>query len=267
MHELFHELTVTSLDHPDESIVLNVADEVPVRLLFNGIFPYGVMMMTPDHLEDFVFGFCLTEEIVRSAAQIRSVVMTAGDDGPTLDVRIDGECLTKLLRRRPRAQTGHSSCGICGIDDVPSLHTAETTRFPEACTITTPAVHRALGDLDQWQELNARTHMVHAAAWADRDGRIQLIREDVGRHNALDKLIGARMRDSSITVDGICLLTSRYSFEMALKTVRAGMDVVVAVSAPTYRAFQLAEGMQQTLIAIARRDRQIIFCGEKRVAR
>ncbi|WP_342627644.1 formate dehydrogenase accessory sulfurtransferase FdhD [Nguyenibacter vanlangensis] len=267
MGDLFHALTVAPLDRPDAPTVLNVADEVPVRLLFNGILPHGVMMMTPDHLEDFAFGYCLTEEIVHSADQIRSVVVAEGDDGPTLDVRIAGECLAGLLRRRPRAQTGHSSCGLCGSDDVPSVHAAETAPFPVAYTIAPAAVRRALDDLDRWQDLNARTRMVHAAAWADRDGRILLIREDVGRHNALDKLIGARMRDAAIQTDGICLLSSRYSFEMALKTVRSGMATVVAVSAPTYRAYQLAERMNQTLIAIARHDRQLVFCGGARLAR
>ncbi|MBB2202218.1 formate dehydrogenase accessory sulfurtransferase FdhD [Gluconacetobacter tumulisoli] len=265
MAPLCHIRRVRLLDHPDEQTYLNIADEVPVKLVFNGIFPYGVMMMTPDHLADFAFGYCLTERIVETAQQIRSVAVSEGEDGPTIDVAISGDRLSMLLRRRPRAQTGHSSCGICGSDDVPAVDVAVRSSFPLKATIAPAAIRRALHDLDLWQELNARTRMVHGAAWANADGRICLIREDVGRHNALDKLIGARMRDGTLSEDGICLLTSRYSYEMALKTICAGMSTVVAVSAPTDRALRLAETMNQTLIAIARHDRQFVFCGGQRL--
>ncbi|NHN86336.1 formate dehydrogenase accessory sulfurtransferase FdhD [Acetobacter musti] len=265
MIPLFHARKVTSLDRPEEEVDLNIADEVPVKLVFNGIFPYGVMMLTPDHLTDFVFGYCLTERIIEASRQIRSVVVSEGEDGPMLDVMISGDCLSTLLRRRPRAQTGHSSCGICGSDDVPSVDVTGQSPFPLNPTIASAAIRRALQDLDRWQDLNAATRMVHGAAWANREGEILLIREDIGRHNALDKLIGARMRNDTLSEDGICLLTSRYSYEMALKTVCAGMITVVAVSAPTERAFRLAERMNQTLIAIARHDRQFVFCGAARL--
>lgn len=262
---LFHVIKVTPLGLPEANFSLNIADEVPISLTFNGIFPYGVMMMTPDHLEDFAYGFCLTEEIIQSAEQIRSVAITHTDDGLAVDITIAGNCLTALLRRRPRAQTGHTSCGICGSEAVPSVEMTKDCALPLAHTITIDALRRALNDLDAWQKLNAVTRMVHAAAWADADGHIQMIREDVGRHTALDKLIGARLRDGLTTQNGVCLLTSRYSFEMALKTLRAGIAIVAAVSAPTYRAYRLAEKMNQTLVAIARRDRQIVFCGGERI--
>lgn len=265
MDALFHALTVAPLGQPETELVLNVADEVPVKLTFNGIFPHGVMMMTSDHLEDFAYGYCLTEEIIRSAEQIRAVVVTQEDDGLAMDVTLTGECLSALLKRRPRAQIGHTSCGLCGSDDVPAVETVGACTLPLTQTITVDAVCKALNDLDRWQELNAATRMAHAAAWADADGHIQMIREDVGRHNALDKLIGARLRNGGAMQSGVCLLTSRYSFEMALKTLRAGIAIVAAVSAPTYRAYRLAERMNQTLIAIARRDRQILFCGGERI--
>lgn len=265
MTALFHTRTVTLLDLSGEQVDLNIADEVPVTLVFNGILPYGVMMMTPDHLEDFAFGYCLTERIVASAQQIRSVSVSEGEDGPTIDVSISGDRLAMLSRRRPRAQAGHSSCGICGSADVPSVEASGPAPFPAEPGIAPVAIRRALHDLDRWQDLNARTRMVHGAAWATMDGRIRLIREDVGRHNALDKLIGARMREGTLSETGICLLTSRYSYEMALKTVRAGMATVVAVSAPTDRALRLAEAMNQTLIAIARHERQFVFCGGQRL--
>ncbi|EHH69621.1 formate dehydrogenase accessory sulfurtransferase FdhD [Gluconobacter morbifer] len=265
MIPLFHTRKVTVLGWAEETVDLNIVDEVPVRLVFGGIFPYGVMMMTPDHLVDFAFGYCLTEQIVDSPQQIRSVSVSDGVDGPTIDVTISGDCFSRLLRRKARVQTGHSSCGICGSDDVPSVEVTGQASFPLEPLIASSAIRRALHDLDRWQELNARTRMVHGAAWADTDGQILLIREDVGRHNALDKLIGARMRDGTFSGNGICLLTSRYSYEMALKTVHAGMNIVVAISAPTDRAMRLAEKMNQTLIAIARHDRQFVFCGSQRL--
>ncbi|MBB2206550.1 formate dehydrogenase accessory sulfurtransferase FdhD [Gluconacetobacter takamatsuzukensis] len=264
MSSLFHQLPVTSLGRPDRVFALNVADEVPVRLTFNGIFPYGVMMMTPADLEDFAFGYCLTEQIVEAAAQIRSVAVREEDDGLSMDIAITGDALAALIRRSPRTRTGHSSCGICGSDDVPACDAVGAPVLGAGPMIPIRAVHRALNELGAWQKLNAATRMVHAAGWADREGRIVMIREDVGRHNALDKLIGARARGDEAG-EGFCLLTSRYSFEMALKTLRSGIAVVVAISAPTYRACRLAETMNQTLVAIARRDEQVLFCGRERL--
>ncbi|MBS1066865.1 formate dehydrogenase accessory sulfurtransferase FdhD [Gluconobacter kondonii] len=267
MTPLFQSQTATLLSRPEEEIVLNIADEVPVRLVFNGIVPHGVMMMTPNHLTDFAYGYCLTEQIITDKDQIRSVSVLDGEDGLTLDVTISGDCLSTLLRRRPRAHTGHSSCGLCGTDTVLSVDAHEELPFPINTKIAPTAILRALHDLEKWQTLNATTRMVHGAAWADQNGKILLIREDIGRHNALDKLIGAWMCDDRLFGNGFCLLTSRYSYEMALKTVRAGMAMVVAVSAPTDRAFRLAQKMNQTLIAIARQDRQFVFCGEARLIR
>ncbi|WP_338422080.1 formate dehydrogenase accessory sulfurtransferase FdhD [Acetobacter sicerae] len=265
MTPLFQRRMVAPLGRPDEQMALNIADEVPVRMVFNEILPHGVMMLTPGHLEDFVFGYCLTEEIIDCRDQVRSVTVADCDDGLTVDITITGDCLARLLKRAPRAQTGHSSCGICGSDDIPSVAGIARNPFSFDTQITSHAVRRALRDLDQWQALNTSTHMVHGAAWASMEGHIQMIREDIGRHNALDKLIGGRMRDNRLSEPGICLLTSRYSYEMALKTIRAGMETVVAISAPTDRALRLAEQMNQTLIAIARPDRQLVFCGGSRL--
>lgn len=264
MFPLFHQVPVARLDQPERVFELNIAEEVPVRLVFNGMFAHGIMMMTPDGLEDFAYGYCLTEQIVGSIGQIRSVMVSREDDGLLLDISITGEALSALIRRSPRARTGHSSCGICGSDEVPSPEAAGIAALGAGPFISTDAVRRALDELGEWQALNAVTRMVHAAAWADCTGRIRMIREDVGRHNALDKLIGVRARDGGMQA-GLCVLTSRYSYEMALKTLRAGIAIVVAVSAPTYRACRLARMGNQTLIAIARRDGQMLFCGGERL--
>ncbi|KAB8123052.1 formate dehydrogenase accessory sulfurtransferase FdhD [Komagataeibacter medellinensis] len=265
MPDLFYPLDVSSLSRPNEKFNLNVAEEVPVSLLFNGIFPYGTMMMTPADLKDFAYGYCITEQIIDGVADIRSVNIAEADDGLTLDIFIKGKALTQLMRRNVRMQAGHSSCGICGSESVPEYNAVAATPLGEGAHLSVAAIRNALHELRQWQTLNAATRMVHAAAWADKNGNIHMIREDVGRHNALDKLIGARACHLEVFHEGFCLLTSRYSFEMALKTVRAGIAIVVAISAPTYRAFQTAETMNQTLIAIARRDEQTLFCGGKRL--
>lgn len=266
MSSLFHCRKVTLLDRSEEQVLLNIADEVPVRIVFNGTIAHGVTMMTPEHLVDFAYGYCLTEQIITDQKQICSVSVQEDNDGPALDVTISADRFKILLRRRPRAQTAHSSCGLCGSDDVPPVGAVRERPFSINGTIAPTAVLRALHDLDAWQTLNAATRMVHGAAWADTNGQILRIREDVGRHNALDKLIGAQMRDGQRFEDGICLLTSRYSYEMALKTARAGISTVVAVSAPTDRALRLAQKMNQTLVAIARHDRQFVFCGDARLA-
>ncbi|WP_130731896.1 formate dehydrogenase accessory sulfurtransferase FdhD [Komagataeibacter xylinus] len=265
MSALFYPLDVSALSRPDEKFSLNVAEEVPVSLMFNGIFPYGTMMMTPADLEDFAYGYCMTEQIVGSVADIRSVNILTAEDGLTLDIFIKGSALTQLMRRNVRMQTGHSSCGICGSGTVPEYDAVAAAPLGEGPRLPVTAIRKALHELRTWQTLNAATRMVHAAAWADDNGSIHMIREDVGRHNALDKLIGARARHPEAFHEGFCLLTSRYSFEMALKTVRAGIAIVVAISAPTYRAFRTAEKMNQTLIAIARRDEQTLFCGGNRL--
>ncbi|GCE81983.1 formate dehydrogenase accessory sulfurtransferase FdhD [Komagataeibacter diospyri] len=265
MSALFYPLDVSALSRPDEKFSLNVAEEVPVGLMFNGIFPYGTMMMTPADLKDFAYGYCITEQVVSSVADIRSVNVVEAEDGLTLDIFIKGRALTQLMRRNVRMQTGHSSCGICGSETVPAYDAVAATPLGDGPCLSVAAIRRALHELRRWQTLNAATRMVHAAAWADNNGSIHTIREDVGRHNALDKLIGARACDLDVFHEGFCLLTSRYSFEMALKTVRAGIAVVVAISAPTYRAFLTAEKMNQTLVAIARQDEQTLFCGGKRL--
>ncbi|MDT8873190.1 formate dehydrogenase accessory sulfurtransferase FdhD [Komagataeibacter diospyri] len=265
MSALFYPLDVSSLSRPDETFSLNVAEEVPVSLLFNGIFPYGTMMMTPADLKDFAYGYCITEQIVGSAADIRSVNIVKVKDGLTLDIFIKGRALTQLMRRNVRMQTGHSSCGICGSETVPEHDAVAAVPLEDGPSLSVVAIRNALHELRKWQTLNAATRMVHAAAWANNNGNIHMIREDVGRHNALDKLIGVRACHPEVFHEGFCLLTSRYSFEMALKTVRAGIAVVVAISAPTYRAFRTAETMNQTLIAIARQDEQTLFCGGNRL--
>ncbi len=239
-----------------------VAVEVPVQVTFADV-PFAVMMLTPADLVDFAYGFSLTEGMIERAADIRDVVATRVDDGWRLAVTLNGERLRKHLARQ-RAMTGRTGCGVCGIDDIEALRRAErgATAAPP---VALAAIERALAALDEGQVLNARTRAVHAAAWADASGAIHHVREDVGRHNALDKLVGALVRTEVDTRAGFIVITSRCSFEMVEKAATAGAGALVSISAPTSLAIARARALDVTLVAIARRDTLTVFNGMDRV--
>ena len=233
-----------------------VAVELPVQVLFADI-PFAVMMLTPRDLIDFAYGFSLTEGMIDAAADIREVTSVAVDDALTLRITLAGEKLHRHLARQ-RAMTGRTGCGVCGIDDLNALRRAKDRVGPGA-TISVAAVGRALSALDDRQALNLRTRAVHAAAWAGADGALLDVREDVGRHNALDKLIGALLRAGVDPASGFILITSRCSFEMVEKAATFGARALVAISAPTSLAILRARALDVALIAIARRDTVTIF--------
>ena len=247
--------TVREGEHP-------VAVEVPVQVTFADV-PFAVMMLTPADLIDFAYGFSLTEGMIEHASDVRDVAATRQDDGWRLAVTLNGERLRKHLARQ-RAMTGRTGCGVCGIDDVAALRRAERGATA-ARPVALAAIGRALAGLDDQQLLNARTRAVHAAAWADASGTITLVREDVGRHNALDKLIGAQLRAGTDASAGFIVITSRCSFEMVEKAATAGVRTLVSISAPTSFAIARARALDVTLIAIARRDTLTVFNGVERV--
>ena len=239
-----------------------VAVEVPVQVTFADV-PFAVMMLTPGDLVDFAYGFSLTEGMIERAADIRDVAVTREDEGWRLAITLNGERLRKHLARQ-RAMTGRTGCGVCGIDDIEALRRAERGATP-ARPVALAAIERALAGLDDAQVLNARTRAVHAAAWADAAGAIHHVREDVGRHNALDKLIGALVRAEVDAAAGFIVITSRCSFEMVEKAATLGARTLVSISAPTSFAIQRARALDVTLIAIARRDTLTIFNNVERV--
>jgi FdhD protein len=236
--------------------------EVPVQIVFGGI-PFAVMMMTPCDLEDFAFGFSLTEGIVGSSRDVREVRSTQQGEAAELSIDVAPACLHALLARR-RATSGRTSCGICGIPDIASLRRAPSATLPTP-RIALQAIHRALGELQDRQILNQSTHAMHAAGWADFDGRIVLVREDVGRHNALDKLIGALLRRQEDAAGGFFIITSRCSFEMVEKIAAFGGRVLIAISAPTSLALERARDHDITVAGIARTDSITVFHGVERI--
>ncbi|GJD75557.1 formate dehydrogenase accessory sulfurtransferase FdhD [Methylobacterium goesingense] len=241
-----------------------LAVEMPVNLVY-GTVPYAVMMTTPADLVDFAYGFSLTEGIVASADEIRSVEVEAdaAEGGMRLLVDLVPGRLREHLARK-RAMSGRTGCGVCGIDDLAALPKAEAP-LHGAKRVTIAAIQRALLAMGDAQVLNAETRAVHAAAWADLDGSLVALREDVGRHNGLDKLIGALIRRGTDPADGFVVITSRCSFEMVEKAASLGATVLVAISAPTSLAIDRARLHGMTLCAIARSDTLTVFTGRERL--
>lgn len=228
-----------------------VAEEAPVALLYNDV-PFAVMMATPADLDDFARGFSLSEGLVDDLDQIRAIETVELLEGIQLRIAVaPGARAASLDGKRGRLLPGRSGCGICGTRELedslrPPPRLQRVARFDPAL------LERALAQLPRHQPMNAATGAVHAAFWIDADGRIALSREDVGRHNALDKLIGA-LRKRGIAPDaGMLLLTSRASYEMVAKAAHAGIGLVAAISAPTALAIDLARSAGMCLVGFAR---------------
>ncbi len=233
-----------------------VAVEAPVQIVI-GAAPFAVMMATPNDLEDFAYGFSLTEQIAESVADIRGVEVEAVEDGLKLKIAISGPRLQAHLARG-RAMSGRTGCGLCGIEDFSQMPSPRPPLHPQA-PIPPEAIRAALGELETRQPLNQVTRAVHAAAWCDREGAIVLVREDVGRHNALDKTIGALSRAGVAPDSGFFVITSRCSFEMVAKVAIFGASTLVSVSAPTSLALERAQKFGVRVIAVARRDQALCF--------
>jgi FdhD protein len=246
-----------------EPVDRELAEEVPVALVYGGV-SFAVMMVTPVDLEDFATGFSLTEGIVESAAEIRDIRVRPDEEGVRVELAIDGSRMHRVLER-VRTITGRTGCGLCGIEDLASLPRARLVG-PSISAVPATSIRRALRSLAEQQVLFRRTGAVHAAAWATPDGRVALLREDVGRHNALDKLIGALAREKDGPGAGFCLVTSRCSYEMVQKATVAGFGTLVAISAPTAMAVRMARAAGITLVAFARADGMTIYTGWDRIA-
>ncbi|WP_458093663.1 formate dehydrogenase accessory sulfurtransferase FdhD [Roseomonas sp. WA12] len=239
-----------------------VPEEVPVSLVYSSV-PFAVMMLTPADLEDFAYGFSLTEGIVADASGIREVAVEAEPRGLRLAIRLAPSALTAHLARR-RSIAGRTGCGVCGIEELDQMPQAMPPEGP-APAIDLIAIRRAVDALEGAQPLNDETRAVHAAAFAGPDGRLIAVREDVGRHNALDKLAGALMRQGVQAAEGFVVVTSRCSFELVEKTASIGARCLVAISAPTALALDRARALDMNLVAVARRDTVTVFHGMERV--
>jgi FdhD protein len=239
-----------------------VAEEIPVAFVFNDR-PHAVMMASPLDLADFALGFSLSEAIIDAAEQFESVEVVEALAGIELRIRIP-QHKAALLDDRVRELTGRTGCGLCGAQtlDAAVRHPPAVERTIE---IEEASLTSALARLHDLQPLSIATGAAHAAAWADRNGRIVLVREDVGRHNALDKLIGAMQGRAIDPGDGFLLVTSRASFEMIMKSATVGIGFVAAISAPTALAIALAHETNVTLVAFARAEGHSLYTHPERL--
>ena len=240
-----------------------IPEETAIALTYNG-GTYAVMMGTPQDLADFAVGFSLDEGIIRSPSDIETLDIVELDDGIELRMWLSAD-KAALLGERRRHIAGPTGCGICGIESI-----AEAVRpaaiVPRGRSFAPREIMAAMASIGPLQTINIETRAVHAAAfWTPARGAVAL-REDVGRHNALDKLAGALARDNVDEREGMVLLTSRVSVEMVQKTAAIGAPLMVAVSAPTALAVRTAEAAGITLAAIARSDGFEIFTHPERIS-
>lgn len=239
-----------------------VASELPVALSYNGQ-AHVVMLATPNDLEDFALGFSLSEAIIATPQELALIEIRERLEGIVIDMHIP-QPRAEAIAARQRNLSGRSSCGLCGTQQL-----EDVMRHPAAVAagIRTnyEVLHRALRSLEAAQPLNQRTGATHAAAWVDGRGDLLRVREDVGRHNALDKLIGVMAREALDVREGFLILTSRASYEMVQKAASVGIGLIVAISAPTALAIHLAESSGVTLIGFARSNGHVIYTHPQRI--
>lgn len=228
-----------------------LVEEAPVAIEINGV-AYAVMMATPCDLEDYALGFCLSEQLIAQPGAFLSASASQLESGWVLRVQIDAAAAAPLIERA-RLRLSEGSCGLCGLE---SLDQVMRPLPPVAATIDVPsqAVFRAVSALPERQVLGKVTRAAHAAAFCAPDGAVLIVREDIGRHNALDKLIGAMARDGTRAGDGFLLLTARCSFELVQKAIVAGCPVLVTISAASTLAVDCAARHGLRLISLARAD-------------
>lgn len=240
-----------------------VAVEAPVAFVYN-CRSHAVMMATPGDLEDFAYGFSIAEGVVADAGEVLAVRIQPKAGGMSLAIEIPA-ARASALSRRSRNLEGRTGCGLCGIAEIDqALRPLPVLLSGER--IASRSIQRALAALPNAQTLNRQTGAIHAAAFADPDGVLLCVREDVGRHNALDKVIGAAARAGLDPAAGFMVVTSRCSMEMVQKTVTFGCPVLVSISAPTSLAIELADRSNLTVAAFARGDRFSLYAHSERIA-
>jgi len=250
-----------------ESLDEVVAEETAVALVYNGI-SHAVMMATPCDLEDFARGFSLTERIVEKPSEIydievEDIAIESGGRGIEVRLKIAAQRMAGLQERR-RSLAGRTGCGLCGVDSLDAaLRPVPVSRA--VGTVARAAIERAMAALPGQQRINKLNGATHAAGWAAADGALVLVREDVGRHNALDKLGGALAKSGSAGAGGFVVVTSRCSYEMVQKAAALGAVAIAAVSAPTSLAIETAEQAGIGLVAFVREDRLTVYANAQRI--
>ncbi len=239
-----------------------IVEETPVAIVYNGI-PHVVMMATPADLEDFALGFSLTEELIQAPADLEHLEIVRYSRGVEIQATVAPRCAA-VIAEHTRRLTGRTGCGICGSDGVDAV-LKQIHPVSAGSPISVDAIQAALDALAANQPLNAASGAVHAAGWARTDGTLELMREDVGRHNALDKLVGAAVSARVDPSKGFVVVTSRASFEMVQKASVLGAPLLAAISGPTGLAVRVAGQAGLTLAGFARRGRVTVYTHPHRV--
>ena len=240
----------------------HIASEVPVALTYNRM-SHVVMMATPADLEDFGLGFSLTEGIIDGVSDLLATRIIRREQGLEVAMTINEDCFDRLSTQR-RNLTGRTGCGLCGAESL-----EQAMRYPSPVgmnvRVSSSALQNALESMPNQQPLAAQTGATHCAAWCDIEGSILVLREDVGRHNALDKLIGHLQRMAFTPDTGFLVVSSRASYEMVFKAAASGMELLAAVSAPTTLAVDFALQSGLTLVGFARPGRHNIYTFPERL--
>lgn len=240
-----------------------IAEEVPVALVYNGV-SHAVLLATPRELEDFALGFSLSEGIVADASELYGMEVVEHAGGTEVQMHLSAARFAALREHR-RTLAGRSGCGLCGIESLEQMVSRKVPSVTAKGVVAAGALQRAQSELHAMQHLFNLTGAVHGAAWCRFDGSVELVREDVGRHNALDKLIGAIAVQGKAFDDGFVLMTSRASYEIVQKAAAVGIAVVAAVSAPTGMAVRIAQAAGLTLIGFTRGNRHSVYSHPQRV--
>ena len=239
-----------------------IAEEVPVALVYNGR-PYVVVMATPTDLEDLAVGFSVTEGIVVGASDLRAVEVVRASHGIEVQLEVSSADAERLSDRA-RGLVSRTGCGLCGIETI-----GDALRVPgvvgSLLFVAPDALWKAASELSRRQTINNETSTVHGAGWATPDGELHVVREDVGRHNALDKVLGALARGGRDASSGFVIVTSRASYEMVQKAAMCGVELLAAISRPTGLAIRFAEAADMTLVGLLRGKTANIYCRPERV--
>jgi FdhD protein len=258
-----------------------VAEETPIALIYNGV-SHAVMLATPQDLEDFALGFSLSEGILQDKSELYDCEIVAQSEGIELRMEIASECFVRLKEKR-RNLVGRTGCGLCGAESLaqalrlPIKHKSTQEKMREKnyalegsihkasrASIAMASIQRTFSNMQKQQLLQQATGATHACAWVNEAGEIALLREDVGRHNAMDKLIGALAKAPQETKEtqentGFVLTSSRASYEMVQKVAQAGLQILVAISAPTGLAIRLADIYGVTLVGFLREHQCVVY--------
>lgn len=241
-----------------------VAEEVPVALVYNSI-SHVVMLATPQNLEDFALGFSLSEGILHHPSELLDCFVSKVEDGIHIDLHITEDRFNELKEQR-RNLIGRTGCGLCGAETL-----SQVIRNIKPVNSTTlfsaEQVYAGFAQMQLLQDIQRHTGATHAAGWLNAQGKVEIVREDIGRHNSLDKLLGALLKSGEDLSSGGVLITSRASYEMVQKSATAGIGFLAAISAPTGLAIRLAEQTQLTLLGFVRPHSHVVYTQPQRIKR